>query len=229
MAYILSLETSSSVCSVALHQDQALLSYAELQMEKSHSSHITVMVEQVLEYAGVKLKQLDAVAVSGGPGSYTGLRIGTGTAKGLCFSLDKPLVSVSTLASMAQQVISFTPAPERYLFCPMLDARRSEVYTCLLAHDLNEQSPVEPMVLESSSFAQELEKQPIIFFGSGATKAKELLAPHPNAFYLENVKPTAKAIGTLAFPRLLAGKFEDVAYYEPFYLKEVYITKPLRK
>lgn len=229
MAYILSLETSSSVCSVALHQDQALLSYAELQMEKSHSSHITVMVQQVLEYAGVRLEQLDAVAVSGGPGSYTGLRIGSGTAKGLCFSLDKPLLSVSTLASMAQQVISVTPAPDRYLFCPMLDARRSEVYTCLLTHNLEEQRPVEPMILEASSFAAELEKQPIIFFGSGAAKAQELLASHPNAFYLKNVKPTAKAIGILAWPKLQAAEFEDVAYYEPFYLKEVYITKPSGK
>ncbi|MBC3539149.1 tRNA (adenosine(37)-N6)-threonylcarbamoyltransferase complex dimerization subunit type 1 TsaB [Rufibacter sediminis] len=229
MAYILSLETSTTVCSVALHQNQHLLSYAELQMEKSHSSHITVMVQQVLEYAGVSMAQLDAVAVSGGPGSYTGLRIGSGTAKGLCFSLDKPLISVSTLEAMARQVVSVTPAPERYLYCPMLDARRAEVYTCLLNHALEVQMPTEPLVLESSSFRAELEKQPIIFFGSGAAKAQELLAPHPNAFYLENVKPTAKAIGELALAKLEAAQFEDVAYYEPFYLKEVYITKPSGK
>ncbi|RNI23347.1 tRNA (adenosine(37)-N6)-threonylcarbamoyltransferase complex dimerization subunit type 1 TsaB [Rufibacter latericius] len=229
MAYILSLETSTTVCSVALHQEHQLLSYAELQMEKSHSSHITVMVQQVLEYAGVSLQQLDAVAVSGGPGSYTGLRIGSGTAKGLCFSLDKPLIAVSTLEAMARQIISVTPASERYLFCPMIDARRSEVYTCLLSHALEAQMPVEPMILEADSFAPVLENQPIIFFGSGAAKAKELLAPHPNAFYLENVKPTAKAIGELAFSKLQAGQFEDVAYYEPFYLKEVYITKPTGK
>lgn len=229
MAYILSLETSTTVCSVALHQNQQLLSYAELQMEKSHSSHITVMVQQVLEYAGVAMAQLDAVAVSGGPGSYTGLRIGSGTAKGLCFSLDKPLISVSTLEAMARQVISVTPAPERYLYCPMLDARRSEVYTCLVNHALEVQVPIEPLVLEAASFAAELEKRPIIFFGSGAVKARELLAPHPNAFYLENVKPTAKAIGELALPKLEAAQLEDVAYYEPFYLKEVYITKPSGK
>ncbi|KAA3440793.1 tRNA (adenosine(37)-N6)-threonylcarbamoyltransferase complex dimerization subunit type 1 TsaB [Rufibacter hautae] len=229
MAYLLSLETSTTVCSVALHQDRQLLSYAELQMEKSHSSHITVMVQQVLEYAGVGLEQLAAVAVSGGPGSYTGLRIGSGTAKGLCFSLDKPLISVSTLEAMAQQIISVTPAAERYLFCPMIDARRSEVYTCLMSHALEVRLPVEPVILEASSFAEDLEKQPIIFFGSGAAKAKELLASHPNAFYLENVKPTAKAIGELAFAKLQAAQFEDVAYYEPFYLKEVYITKPSGK
>jgi tRNA threonylcarbamoyladenosine biosynthesis protein TsaB len=198
-------------------------------MEKSHSSHITMMVTQVLEYAGVRLEQIDAVAVSGGPGSYTGLRIGSGTAKGLCFSLDKPLVSVSTLAAMAHQVISMTAAPENYLFCPMLDARRSEVYTCLLTHALQEHLPIEPMILEKDSFAAVLEKRPVIFFGSGAPKAQELLAPHPNAFYLENVKPTAIAIGELGFLKLQAGLVEDVAYYEPFYLKDVYITKPSGK
>ncbi|GAB2552518.1 tRNA (adenosine(37)-N6)-threonylcarbamoyltransferase complex dimerization subunit type 1 TsaB [Rufibacter soli] len=229
MAYILSLETSTTVCSVALHLDQQLLSYAELQMEKSHSSHITVMVQQVMEYAGVGLGQLDAVAVSGGPGSYTGLRIGSGTAKGLCFSLDKPLLSVDTLSAMAQQIISVTPQPERYLFCPMIDARRSEVYTCLLTHELEMRLPVEPLILEASSFAPDLEKQPIIFFGSGAAKAQELLAPHPNAFYLSNVKPTAKAIGELAWAKWQREEFENVAYYEPFYLKDVYITKPSGK
>ncbi|WP_205503423.1 tRNA (adenosine(37)-N6)-threonylcarbamoyltransferase complex dimerization subunit type 1 TsaB [Rufibacter psychrotolerans] len=229
MAYILSLETSSSVCSVALHQDRQLLSYAELQMEKSHSSHITIMVQQVVENAGIRLEQVDAVAVSGGPGSYTGLRIGSGTAKGLCYSLDKPLVSVGTLEAMARQVISGTPAPNRYLFCPMIDARRSEVYTCLLDHALGEVLPVEPLILEPTSFARELEKQPIIFFGSGAAKARALLPPHPNALWVEDVKPTAKAIGELAFAKLQAAQLEDVAYYEPFYLKEVYITKPLGK
>ncbi|GAA4311868.1 tRNA (adenosine(37)-N6)-threonylcarbamoyltransferase complex dimerization subunit type 1 TsaB [Nibribacter koreensis] len=226
MAYILSLETSSSVCSVALHQDQQLLTYAELRLEKSHSSHITVMVNQVLEYASVSLKEVDAVAVSGGPGSYTGLRIGSGTAKGLCYSLDIPLIAVDTLMSMAQQVIGTTPNKEGFLYCPMLDARRSEVYTCIVTHDLNTALPVEPLILESSSFAPYLETQPVVFFGNGVTKAKELLAPHENAFYLENVKPSAKAIGELAFAKLQAQQFEDVAYYEPFYLKEVYITKP---
>ncbi|MFB9863385.1 tRNA (adenosine(37)-N6)-threonylcarbamoyltransferase complex dimerization subunit type 1 TsaB [Rufibacter immobilis] len=229
MAYILSLETSSTVCSVALHLDQQLLSYTELQMEKSHSSHITVMVEQVVGHAGVRLEQVDAIAVSGGPGSYTGLRIGSGTAKGLCYALDKPLISVDTLWAMAHAVIESAPAPEQYLYCPMIDARRAEVYTCLVDHALEVQLPVEPMVLDSASFASELEKWPLIFFGSGAAKAKELLAPHPNAFYLDNVKPTAKAIGTLAYAKLQAKQFEDVAYFEPFYLKEVYITKPSGK
>ncbi|MGV3539487.1 MAG: tRNA (adenosine(37)-N6)-threonylcarbamoyltransferase complex dimerization subunit type 1 TsaB [Rufibacter sp.] len=228
MAYILSLETSSTVCSVALHQAGQLLSYTVLQMEKAHSSHITVMVQQVLEYAGVPLERIDAIAVSGGPGSYTGLRIGSGTAKGLCFSLDKPLISVGTLSAMAQQVIASTPSPERYWFCPMLDARRSEVYTSLLTHTLAPIKEVAPVILESDSFAQDLETQPVVFFGSGCAKAKQLIAAHPNAFYLDNVKPSAKGVGELAWGKFQQQQFEDVAYYEPFYLKEVYITSPTK-
>ncbi|QHL87717.1 tRNA (adenosine(37)-N6)-threonylcarbamoyltransferase complex dimerization subunit type 1 TsaB [Nibribacter ruber] len=229
MAYLLSLETSSIVCSVALHQDQQLLTYAELRLEKSHSSHITIMVNQVLEYAGVSLKELSAVAVSGGPGSYTGLRIGSGTAKGLCYSLDIPLIAVDTLMAMAQQVIENTPNNGKYLYCPMVDARRSEVYTCIVTHELEVVLPVKPLIIESTSLQQYLDKQAVIFLGSGASKAKELLAPHENAFFLESVKPSAQAIGKLAFDKWQAQQFEDVAYYEPFYLKEVYITKPSGK
>ncbi|MBA9079769.1 tRNA (adenosine(37)-N6)-threonylcarbamoyltransferase complex dimerization subunit type 1 TsaB [Rufibacter quisquiliarum] len=229
MAYLLSLETSSSVCSVALHKSGQLLSYAELQMEKSHSSHITVMVQQVVGNAGVELNEVAAVAVSGGPGSYTGLRIGSGTAKGLCYALDKPLIAVDTLTAMAQQVVSSTPGPERFLFCPMLDARRAEVYTCLLTHALEKKLEVAPVILSAETFAAEMQDQPIAFFGNGSEKAKELLATHPNAFYLENVKPTARAIGELAWQKYQKQEFEDVAYYEPFYLKEVYITTPSGK
>ena len=229
MAYILSLETSTSVCSVALHQDQQLLAYAELRMEKSHSSHITVMVQQVLAYASVTLQTVAAVAVSGGPGSYTGLRIGSGTAKGLCFSLDKPLISVDTLQAMAQQVIASTPGAERYLFCPMIDARRDEVYTCLVTSALEVVQPTEPLIITSASFAEILEKQAIIFFGSGTAKTRQIIGENPNAYYIDDVMPSAKAIGELAWGKWQHQQFEDVAYYEPFYLKEVHITRPSKK
>ncbi len=211
---------------MALHHEQQLLSYAELQMEKSHSSHITVMVQQVLEYAGVSLSGVAAVAVSGGPGSYTGLRIGSGTAKGLCYSLDIPLISVDTLSAMAQQVISMTPSPERFLFCPMLDARRAEVYASLLTHDLQVRQEVAPVILDEASFASILETEQIIVFGNGSDKAQQLMGPHPNAFYVSHVHPSAKAIGALAWEKFQTQQLEDVAYFEPFYLKEVYITKP---
>ena len=131
MALILSLETSSTVCSVALAQDGHLIGSSELRLEKSHSSHITVLIQQLLENTGFTEKDLSAVAVSGGPGSYTGLRIGTSTAKGLCYALNIPLIAVSTLQAMAQETVQFMPNPETYFFCPMIDARRMEVYTAL--------------------------------------------------------------------------------------------------
>ncbi|MCJ8164838.1 tRNA (adenosine(37)-N6)-threonylcarbamoyltransferase complex dimerization subunit type 1 TsaB [Pontibacter sp. E15-1] len=229
MPLLLALETSTTVCSIALFKGQLLLGASELQIEKSHSSHITVMVSQLVENCGATLQDLSAVAVSGGPGSYTGLRIGTSTAKGLCFSLDIPLLEVSTLYGLALQVIAATPNPERYLFCPMLDARRMEVYTCLLNSELQEVSPIEPIVLDAQTFANKLATQPVIFFGSGAQKFRELVGGNPNALFVDNILPSAKTIGMLAFNKYVQKTFEDVAYYEPFYLKDVYITGAGRK
>ncbi|MCC9136501.1 tRNA (adenosine(37)-N6)-threonylcarbamoyltransferase complex dimerization subunit type 1 TsaB [Pontibacter silvestris] len=224
MPYLLALETSSTVCSVALYKEQQLLGSAELQIEKSHSSHITVMVSQLLENCGITLKELNAVAVSGGPGSYTGLRIGSSTAKGLCFSLDIPLLEVSTLYGLAAQVINSTPNPEQFLFCPMIDARRMEVYACILDHQLQELVPVAPVVLAADTFQEQLRERRIIFFGSGAGKFKELVVNNSNALFIDGVLPSAKPIGQLALQKYEAHAFEDVAYYEPFYLKDVYIT-----
>lgn len=227
MALLLALETSSPVCSVALYQDDRLLGLAELRVEKSHSSHITVLVEELLQNTGNRKEDLSAVVVSGGPGSYTGLRIGGATAKGLCFALAIPLVEISTLHSLAQEVISYTPDPATYLYCPMLDARRMEVFTCLLDHELREILPVEPVVLHEHSLADRLKEQKIIFFGSGAAKWKALLGDHPQALFINQVIPNAKLIGQMGWKKYQAKQFEDVAYYEPIYLKEVYITKSL--
>lgn len=224
MPLLLALETSTTVCSIALYKDQQLLGASELQIEKSHSSHITVMIAQLVENCGFKLQDLSGVAVSGGPGSYTGLRIGTSTAKGLCYSLNIPLLEVSTLYGMALQVITMTPNPERYLFCPMLDARRMEVYTCVLTHDLQEVEPITPVVLDEHTFEARLKEQPIIFFGSGAAKFKSVVSAEGEALFIEGVQPSARTIGALALPKFEQNKFEDVAYYEPFYLKDVYIT-----
>ncbi|GHA68023.1 tRNA (adenosine(37)-N6)-threonylcarbamoyltransferase complex dimerization subunit type 1 TsaB [Pontibacter akesuensis] len=224
MPLLLALETSTTVCSIALFKGQQLLGASELQIEKSHSSHITVMIAQLVENCGATLHELSAVAVSGGPGSYTGLRIGTSTAKGLCFSLNIPLLEVSTLHGLAAQVTALTPNPERFLFCPMLDARRLEVYTCLLDHTLKEVLPIAPVVLEENTFAGELQERPVIFFGSGAGKFREMVNTKENALFVEGVLPNAKTIGELALAKYEQKAFEDVAYYEPFYLKDVYIT-----
>src|SRR6476620_11589990 len=138
MALLLALETSSAVCSVALLLDGKLLGSSELRLEKSHSSHITVLIQQLLKNTGYTEKDLSGVAISGGPGSYTGLRIGTSTAKGLCYSLDIPLLAVSTLHVLAYEATKVLPDVETMLLCPMLDARRMEVYTCLLTPSLKE-------------------------------------------------------------------------------------------
>lgn len=221
---LLALETSTTVCSVALFKGEQLLGASELQIEKSHSSHITVMMEQLVNNCGFKMEEVNAVAVSGGPGSYTGLRIGTSTAKGLCYALNIPLIEVSTLYSLAAQVINYTPDPARFLFCPMMDARRMEVYTCVLNYTLDEIEPVAPIVLNEQSFQDLLQEHYVIFFGSGADKLKGLVKGIDNAFFIDGVVPSAIPVGKLALKKYEQEAFEDVAYYEPFYLKDVYIT-----
>jgi tRNA threonylcarbamoyladenosine biosynthesis protein TsaB len=224
MAYLLALETSSNICSVALFQDGQLLGISELQMDKSHSSHITMLVDQLLQNCQVPLTNLSAILLSGGPGSYTGLRIGSSTAKGFCFSLDIPLIEVSTLEALAAAAVSLTPRAAEYLFCPMIDARRMEVYTTLLGPDMKEVLPVCPMVLTEESFEEQMRHNQIIFFGSGAAKCKTLFGDNPNALFLDNLTVSARWLGKLGEEKYQNKLFEDVAYYEPFYLKEVYIT-----
>jgi tRNA threonylcarbamoyladenosine biosynthesis protein TsaB len=224
MAFLLALETSSTICSVALYQNEQLLGVSELRIEKSHSSHITVLINQLLQNCQISLSELSAVALSGGPGSYTGLRIGSATAKGLCFSLDIPLIEVSTLEAIAAAAINFTPNAAKYLFCPMIDARRQEVYTYLTNHNLELLSPVTPLILHQDAFKEELLNNKIIFCGNGASKFKGLVADQSNALFLDTVMPSAAIIGKLTLPKLEQKIFQNVAYYEPFYLKEVYIT-----
>ncbi|QMU29565.1 tRNA (adenosine(37)-N6)-threonylcarbamoyltransferase complex dimerization subunit type 1 TsaB [Adhaeribacter radiodurans] len=224
MALILALETSSTICSVALYQNQEFLALTELQLEKSHSSHTTVIISQLLENCGLTLQDLSAVAVSGGPGSYTGLRIGSAMAKGLCYSLDIPLIEISTLHALAYSLIQVTPNPENYLYCPMLDARRMEVYSCVLNSDLQELLPVSPIILTNKSFEDFTSQNPVIFLGSGADKFQKLIENSSQALFNSKVSLSAKPVGALAYHKYINQQFEDVAYYEPFYLKEVYIT-----
>ncbi len=221
---LLALETSTNVCSVALYIGEQLLGASELRIEKSHSSHITVMMEQLVNNCGYQMEDINAIAISGGPGSYTGLRIGTSTAKGLCYALNIPLIEVSTLYSLAAQVIGYTPNSDRFLFCPMMDARRMEVYTCVLRHTLEKVEPVKPVILNEETLQDYLKEHPMIFFGNGAEKFKVLTADKSNALFVDNVVPSAIPVGKLALEKYNKQAFEDVAYYEPFYLKDVYIT-----
>ena len=225
---LLSLETSSPVCSVALHRiaDGSLIGQSELRLDKSHSTHLTILIEQLLKNTGYQLADLAAVAVSDGPGSYTGLRIGAAAAKGLCFALDIPLVAVSTLRALAAQVAAGTARPENYLFCPMLDARRMEVYAALYTHDGQEVLAPTPLILDADTLAEQLAQYSVLFFGNGAVKFQAMLAESAQTGFLAGIEPSASAVGTLAVAAYHRQEFQDVAYYEPFYLKEVYTTTP---
>ena len=225
---LLSLETSSSVCSVALHRitDGSLIGQSELRLDKSHSTHLTVLIEQLLKNTGYQLADLAAVAVSDGPGSYTGLRIGAAAAKGLCFALDIPLVAVSTLRALAAQVAAGTARPENYLFCPMLDARRQEVYAAIYRHEGQEVLAPTPLILDADTLAEQLAQHSVLFFGNGAAKFRAVLAESTQAGFLAGIEPSAVAVGALAIAAYHRQEFQDVAYYEPFYLKEVYTTTP---
>ncbi len=224
---LLSLDTSSLICSVALHAlaDGRLLGVSELRVAQSHSTHLTVLIQQLLENTGRALPDVAAVAVSDGPGSYTGLRIGAAAAKGLCFALDIPLLAVGTLAALARQVTNGTTAPEKWLFCPMLDARRQEVYTAIYRADGSEVLAPMPLILSPEALAEHLAHSEVLFFGDGAAKFRALLPDGPSkAGFLTGVVPSAVAVGELALLAYERAEFRDVAYYEPFYLKEVYTT-----
>jgi tRNA threonylcarbamoyladenosine biosynthesis protein TsaB len=224
MTLILSIDTSTSVCSVALHQDTQLLGLYELFTEKSHASAITILIDNLMQQSGHQLTDLSAIAVSKGPGSYTGLRIGVATAKGLCYSLDKPLIAISTLQAMAYGLSSQYPA-NNYLYCPMIDARRMEVYCEIFDSQQQSVLPIDARIITEESFADLLAQQEIIFFGDGAAKCKSLLQHSGNALFIDNLYPSAKFIGALALKKHQMESFENIAYFEPFYLKEFFYKK----
>lgn len=223
MARILIIETATRVCSVALAQNGRTVAIRESDEKNIHASRTMVFVNEVLEEAGLTAKELDAVAVSEGPGSYTGLRIGVSTAKGICYAMDKPLMSISTLRAMAYgavQLLSKEANPENAFFRPMIDARRMEVYTALYDHMNNPLTEVEARIIEEKSFGEELKQQVTWFFGDGAEKCKELLGSNPHARFLEELRPSAGWMSMLAENKWEQKEFEDLAYFEPFYLKD---------
>jgi tRNA threonylcarbamoyladenosine biosynthesis protein TsaB len=225
MAFILSIETATTACSVALHTDGELILDIKKLQEKSHSEDMMQMVQDLLKTSKIGTSELDAVAISGGPGSYTGLRIGVSSAKGLCFGLNIPLIAINTLEVMVDQ-ISDTRGID-YL-CPMLDARRMEVY-CLLADKSSKIiSPTEAKVIGERAFEEILKKSKILFFGSGAEKCKGVINS-PNAQFLDDIHPMAESVGHLAFKKFQLEDFEDIISYEPMYLKPVNITKPRKQ
>jgi len=202
---------------VALTSGKKLIAEQNYFLDKSHSSLLPAIIEELLINCHVEKTQLQAVALSDGPGSYTGLRIGSSVAKGLCFALDIPLIAVNTLKAIAFSVIS-KPMAE-YIFCPMLDARRMEVYTNFYDFNLNEIMPVSAIPLERDSFESFSDKK-LLLFGNGAAKTKELFQGLDYVHYLDDVQVNASAIGLLANERFEKKAFENLAYYEPNYFKE---------
>lgn len=226
MALILSLETSTSVSSVALCKDSELIISCILSKEKSNSGSLVKMIQNAVEFSECNLKDLEGIAVSKGPGSYTGLRIGTSVAKGLCFALDIPLIAINTLESMALGINKYNT--EKKFLCPMIDARRMEVYCMVLDHHLNVIQDTKAKIIDESSFSDLLENHQIIFFGDGAEKTLKIIGKNTRAHFIENFFPQAAYIGAMAYQKYREKDFEDLAYFEPFYLKEFVGVKSLK-
>lgn len=218
---ILNIETSTTCCSAAITIDGKPVASVEQLANANHASQLPVFIQQLLHEANVNDWHLDAVALSQGPGSYTGLRIGASTAKGICYGLNIPLIPVDTLQVLCASVPSGV-LPDNALLCPMLDARRMEVYAALYQQQgtqLSTISEVQAMIIDADAFAQTLAQQPIYFFGNGAAKCQSVIT-HPNAHFVDNVVPQAQCMGLLAEMQHNSLDVKQMAYYEPFYLKE---------
>lgn len=220
MSCILHIETSTDVCSVALSQDGVCL-HEEIDTNgRRHAEILAPFVEEAVSFADSHAIPLDAVSVSAGPGSYTGLRIGVSTAKGLCYGRDLKLISIPTLKVLCTPILLYREdIPDNALLCPMIDARRMEVYTAIYDRALHEVVPTDAVIVNENSFAEILDKQPVFFFGNGADKCRDTLK-HPNAHFIEGIVPKASNMLPLAERALALNKTEDIAYYEPFYLKQ---------
>ncbi|MDR1682359.1 MAG: tRNA (adenosine(37)-N6)-threonylcarbamoyltransferase complex dimerization subunit type 1 TsaB [Candidatus Symbiothrix sp.] len=230
MACILAIETATRICSVHLSLNGKNIFNRIHTGEVSHASILGVFVAEAVKSARKNTLKIDAVAVSAGPGSYTGLRIGVSEAKGLCYGLDIPLIALPTLQILAAATIlnSQFSILNSQLLCPLLDARRMEVYSALYDNELNEIRPAEAEIIDENSFKKYLEKQPVIFFGSGADKCRDLIQS-PNAHFIDNIIPTAEAMIPLSDKAFADKAFVDVAYFEPYYLKEFQATVPKKQ
>jgi len=223
MSLILCIETATPVCSVALSKNGEILSLKETAKKNSHSEVVTLFIDGLLRENKIQYTDLNAVAVSKGPGSYTGLRIGVSTAKGLCYALDIPLIAINTLRSMAYGMAEIylkeRKTSENILFCPMIDARRMEVYSAIYDENNNEVRETKAEIIEKNSFSEYLEQNQMIFFGNGAAKCKDVIT-HPNSVFYENIHPSATNMVLITEQKFQKQQFEDVAYFEPFYLKD---------
>lgn len=220
MSLILQIETATTSCSVAIARDGVVLAYKEANERNIHAEVITRFIEDVITNASVAYNQIDAVAVSCGPGSYTGLRIGISTAKGLCFGLDKPLIAIETLEAMAFGVKNTKQWNADTLLCPMIDARRMEVFTAIFNLQGDRIQATSATIIDENSFTELLANNKILFFGDGAEKCQAVLGNNPNAEFLPGFINSATYLSQKALEKFKGNDFEDVAYFEPYYLKE---------
>ena len=225
MERIILIETSTALCSAALAENGVITAYRESSAPKAHASLTAVFVQEILAERGLTIADCDAICVSKGPGSYTGLRVGVSTAKGLCFGCGKPLLAVGTLDTLVAQAHSAIPSPYHFII-PMIDARRMEVYSAVFQHN-TQITETAPVIVDENSFAEYLEQGPCLFIGDGAGKCADVIK-HPNAHFCQ-CNPKASAMLSPAMEAYKEKRFEDVAYFEPFYLKEFVATVSKKK
>ncbi|MBX9889665.1 MAG: tRNA (adenosine(37)-N6)-threonylcarbamoyltransferase complex dimerization subunit type 1 TsaB [Amoebophilaceae bacterium] len=218
MSLILSIETATSICSVALHHAGELIAHSSLLKSCSHAEYLMVMVENLLKIAKFNKKELVAIALSNGPGSYTGLRIGAAVAKGLCYGLDIPLIAVGTLAAMAHGVSPFVGVDT--LLCPTIDARRAAIYTLIVRTTGYIERPAHVALLDDQAYIASLPDQALLFFGEGALKCKKFLTASKHIAFLSEGKASAIEVGKLAFPKFQEKLWEDLEGYTPCYLSQ---------
>lgn len=229
MAFILSIETSDKICSVALSENSKLIGVRETELEKSHASQLTVLIEGLLRSSAIEISDLKAVAVSKGPGSYTGLRIGVSVAKGLCYGLNIPLIAINTLHFLKYGIFNTSEynllkkTHADFLICSMIDARRMEVYRALQKENGELIGEIMAEEVSSQSFQDFLTNNKIVFIGSGADKCQHIIN-HENAFFINGIRPLASQMTELSYQSFEHKKFENLAYFEPFYLKDFIAT-----
>ena len=225
MATILHIETSTDVCSVAVSEDGQVIFDQEDHSGPNHAERLGTMVDEALSFTDNHAIPFDAVAVSCGPGSYTGLRIGVSMAKGVCYGQNLKLIAVPTLELLCVPILLREIPEEDALLCPMLDARRMEVYAGIYDRGLKSIRPIQADIVDGNTYKAYLDEHPIYFFGNGAKKCQDAIN-HPNAHFIENINPIAKWMQPLAEKRFLNEQFEDVAYFVPFYLKDFVAKLP---
>lgn len=224
MSCILHIDTSTDACSVAVSQDGAVIFHEEELEGPAHAQVIGGMVDEAISFTDSHAIPFDAVAVSSGPGSYTGLRIGASIAKGICYGRNLKLIAIPTLELLCVPVLLGHELEDDALLCPMIDARRMEVYTALYTRALKPIVETEAKVIYTDSFKEQLDLHPIYFLGNGAKKCEDVIT-HPNAHFIDGIRPLAKWMSPLAEKRHANEQFEDVAYFEPYYLKEFIAKK----